>query len=119
LQTNGYRTAHVGKWHLTPRTNEPAVAEPYYPEHHGFLTNIAGNQWGAPGSYYWPYRRSGRIGLEAQINNFPPEEETRDRYLTDMLTDRAVALIREWKDEPFFLHFAHYAVHTPIQGRED
>src|SRR5690606_736330 len=46
-------------------------------------------------------------------------EETRDQYLTDMLTERAVSVVRELKDEPFFLYFAHYAVHTPIQGRKD
>ena len=37
-------------------------------------------------------------------------------YLTDGLTDHAVAFISENKDQPFFLCFAHYAVHTPIQS---
>ncbi|MGD9853757.1 MAG: sulfatase-like hydrolase/transferase [Planctomycetaceae bacterium] len=119
LQANGYRTAHVGKWHLTPRSTDKDVVEPFYPQHQGFDVNIAGNQWGAPGSYYWPYRHPGGTGVDARVENFPPDEETRDKYLTDMLTDRTVALLREWKDQPFFLYFPYYQVHRPIQGRKD
>ena len=40
------------------------------------------------------------------------------QYLTDREEEEAVALIRRWKDRPFFLHLAHYAVHTPIQAEE-
>ncbi len=119
LQANGYRTAHVGKWHLTPRSSDRSVVEPFYPEHQGFNVNIAGNQWGAPGTYYWPYRHPKRTGIDARVENFPPEEETRGKYLTDMLADRTVSLLHDLKDGPFFLYFAHYAVHTPIQGRKD
>jgi arylsulfatase A-like enzyme len=119
LREAGYRTGHVGKWHLTPRSPRRDVVEPFYPQHHGFEVNVAGNQWGSPGSYYWPFRNAMRTGVDARVANFPPEEETRDQYLTDMLTDRAVAILQEWKDEPFFLYFAHYAVHTPLQGRKD
>ncbi len=120
LQANGYQTAHVGKWHLTPRSSDRSVVEPFYPEHQGFDFNIAGNQWGAPGTYDWPYRNTRFKGIDARVENFPPEEETKDKYLTDMLTDRTVTLLHEMKDNnPFFLHFAHYAVHTPIQGRKD
>ncbi len=119
LQAVGYQTAHVGKWHLTPRSTERSVVEPFYPEHQGFDFNIAGNQWGAPGSYYWPYRHPTRKGVDARVENFPSQKETKGKYLTDMLTDRTVSLLHEMQDGPFFLHFAHYAVHTPIQGRKD
>ena len=120
LRRAGYRTAHIGKWHLSPRSDDAAVVSKYYPKNHGFEVNIAGNQWGAPGSYYWPYRRGKRKNeIGARVANFPDAVETRDRYLTDMLADQAVGLIEKWKDSPFFLHIAHYAVHTPIQGRKD
>ncbi|MBX3439668.1 MAG: sulfatase-like hydrolase/transferase, partial [Planctomycetaceae bacterium] len=119
LRAAGYRTAHVGKWHLTPRSTEAAVVEPFYPEHQGFDVNVAGNQWGSPGSYYWPYRHPTAKGLDARVDRFPPDEETKDRYLSDMLTDQAVEIMKRWKDEPFFLYFPHYNVHTPIQGRAD
>ena len=43
-------------------------------------------------------------------------------YLTDYLTDQAVAFIKENNPEktgnPFFLYLSHYAVHTPIQAKE-
>jgi len=116
----GYRTAHIGKWHLTPRSDDAAVVSKFYPRRHGFDVNVAGNQWGAPGSYYWPYRRARRKDdVSARVVNFPKAESTRDKYLTDMLTDQAVGLIEGWKDKPFFLHLAHFAVHTPIQPRRD
>ena len=58
LKANGYRTAHVGKWHLMPR-GEPDMND-YLPQHHGFDINIGGNEWGAPGSYFHPYASKGR-----------------------------------------------------------
>ncbi|MCC5906223.1 MAG: sulfatase [Balneolaceae bacterium] len=119
LSENGYRTAHIGKWHLTPRSNDPEIVEPYYPHNRGFEVNISGNQWGAPGSYFWDYRRSGLDGLESRVANFPPEKETKGLYLTNMKTNHVVRLIQEWQNEPFFINFSYYQVHTPIQGRPD
>jgi len=40
-------------------------------------------------------------------------------YLTDRLTNEAVEFITENKDKPFFLYLAHYAVHTPIEAKEN
>ena len=40
-------------------------------------------------------------------------------YLTDRLTDEALGFINDNKDGPFFLYFAHFAVHDPIDGRLD
>lgn len=99
LRQAGYRTAHLGKWHLGD--------EPYYPKEQGFDVNVGGGHWGSPpGGYFLPN------GLD-----LPTAQE--GEYLTDHLTDRAVDLIEEWgQDErPFFLYFAYYAVHTPIQGK--
>ncbi|WP_206109253.1 sulfatase [Paenibacillus sp. HB172176] len=97
LRDGGYRTWHVGKWHLG--------ASPYYPQHHGFDVNIGGNHFGQPKSgYFSPYH------LE-HLEDGPQGE-----YLTDRLTDEAIALLSEQSDRPFFLHLAHYAVHTPIQA---
>jgi arylsulfatase A-like enzyme len=98
LREGGYRTWHVGKWHLG--------GEEFYPEHHGFDVNIGGCNWGMPRKgYYSPY---GIVTLA---------EGPVGEYLTDRITDEAIRLIREGKDEkrPFFLNLWHYAVHTPIQ----
>jgi arylsulfatase A-like enzyme len=98
LRDGGYRTWHVGKWHLG--------GPDYYPEHHGFDVNIGGCDWGMPREgYYSPY------GISTLPNG--PEGE----YLTDRITDEAIRLIREADGEqPFFLNLWHYAVHTPIQA---
>jgi arylsulfatase A-like enzyme len=118
-----YRTAHVGKWHLTPRSSDPKVVGVYYPERHGFDVNIAGNQWGAPGSYHWPFVRKRRNrpaieGLQARVANFPKGGKKGD-YLTDTLTEHALRFIEENAKGSFFLYFPYYNVHTPIQGRAD
>ncbi len=96
LRDAGYRTWHIGKWHLGQ--------EPFYPLHHGFDVNVGGCHLGHPPSYFSPYR----------IENLAdgPDGE----YLTDRLTDEAIALIEQDDDKPFFLNLWHYAVHTPIQS---
>ena len=40
-------------------------------------------------------------------------------YLTDSLTDRAIQFIEGNKDQPFFLNFWYYTVHTPIQAKKE
>lgn len=119
LKGAGYRTAHIGKWHLTPRTQDADVVKEYEPTKHGFDRNVAGNQWGAPGSYYWPYfRGKGGNPLAARVRNFPEGGEKGD-YLTDTLTTECLRIIDDYKADPFYIYFPYYNVHTPIQGRGD
>jgi arylsulfatase A-like enzyme len=99
LKEGGYKTYHVGKWHLG--------SEPYWPEHHGFDINIAGCDWGAPRTYFSPY------------GNPRLKEGPAGEYLTDRLTDEAIRLIHESGESPFFMYFSHYAVHIPIQSPPD
>lgn len=107
LGGHGYKTAHIGKWHLTPRSEHLAVTKPYYPERHGFDINVAGNQWGSPpGGYFLP----NRLDLPGA---------TKGEYLTHELTDRALAILDDWQDESFFIYFPYYNVHTPIQAPAD
>lgn len=110
LKSAGYRTAHVGKWHLAPRGVKNY--KDFYPEHHGFDRNIGGGHWGAPSTYFHPY------GGKKAVENIPPGGQAGD-FLTDRLTDEALGIIREWKDVPFFIHFAYYAVHTPVMGKPE
>jgi len=100
LKSAGYATAAVGKWHLGD--------EPYFPEHQGFDLNVAGSNAGAPASYFHPY------GGRPRLSGGQPGE-----YLTDRLTDEAVNFIAAHRGAPFFLYLAHYAVHTPIQAKEE
>lgn len=95
----GYRTWHVGKWHLGGRGS--------WPDHHGFDVNIGGCEWGRPMHGYWsPYHCPA-------LSDGPDGE-----YLTDRLTDEAIALLEGDDDAPFFLNFWPYAVHTPIEAPE-
>ena len=108
LKSAGYATASIGKWHLGDA--------PYYPEHHGFDLNIAGGHTGHPASYFWPF------GAEKASHRVPGLAEAggqRGEYLTDRLTDEAEKFISAHKDQPFFLYFAHYAVHMPLMAKPD
>ena len=99
LRDGGYRTWHVGKWHLGD--------EPYWPQHHGFDVNVGGWSAGMPRSYFSPYHNP-------MLPDGPEGE-----YLTDRLTDEAIRLIENNDGRPFFLNLCYYAVHIPIQGKGD
>lgn len=100
LNENGYATWHVGKWHQGER--------PYYPDRHGFEVNVGGCSWGMPSNgYFSPW------GIETLEDG--PEGE----YLTDRLTDEAIDLIRKSDGRPFFLNLWYYAVHIPIQAKQE
>ena len=115
LKRLNYRTAHIGKWHLTPRDG---VEHPdLWPEAQGFDVNIGGFSAGAPGSYHWPFGR-GKDGQGGRVINLP-NQGNRGDYLTDTLTDEAVHIIDRWKDDPFFMYFSYYTVHTPIQAKKE
>ncbi|GAI51957.1 unnamed protein product, partial [marine sediment metagenome] len=105
LKSAGYTSCHVGKWHLG--------ADDWYPDRQGFDFNIGGCDFGQPPSYFDPYFRE-RQGQIPTLNRRREGE-----YLTDREADEAVKFIRRHKDMPFFLYMAHYAVHTPIQGKAD
>jgi len=99
FQDAGYATASIGKWHLG--------GEASYPEKFGFDVNVAGTDKAQPPGYFAPWKiptlSEGKAG----------------DYLTDRLTDEAEKFIERSKDKPFFLYLAHFAVHTPVQGRPD
>lgn len=108
LRDAGYLTALIGKWHLGDAR--------HYPETHGFDINIGGTLWGAPETFFWPYRGSGRYGPEFRY--VPHLEFGRPgEYLTDRLTDEALSVIDRAGKQPFFLYLAHHAVHTPIEAK--
>ncbi len=97
LREGGYRTWHVGKWHLGGPGRSPTDC--------GFDVNVGGCEWGMPqNGYFSPWGIPGMADA--------PE----GTYLTDHLTDAAIDLIRQPDTRPFFLHLSHYAVHTPIQA---
>ena len=113
LKAEGYRTAAVGKWHLQP-TGDPDQDD-YIPEKHGFDINVAGNQWGQPPSYHYPYTREQRP--DHTLGPMPEGGEPGE-YLTDRLTTEALKIVDGWKDDPFFLYLPYFVVHTPIEATD-
>lgn len=110
FRSAGYLTALVGKWHLGDA--------PYYPETQGFDINIGGTLWGAPETYFFPYRGEGRFGKEFR---YVPHLEggQAGEYLTDRLTDEAIKVIDLAQDRPFFLCLTHHAPHTPLEAKRE
>ncbi len=94
--SESYAKGHFGKWHLGDAPDRGPLQQ-------GFDFNIAGTNAGHPKSYFSPY------------SNAALEDGPEGEYLTDRLTDEAIAWLDEVKDRPFFLYLPYYAVHTPIQ----
>ncbi len=109
----GYRTIHVGKAHLGATGFEGAE-----PLNVGFEENVGGAAFGAPGSYFG--EKSYGHGTKRKSHAVPHLEEYHgtETFLTEALTREAKKRVAQAvKDEkPFFLHFAHYAVHSPFES---
>jgi arylsulfatase A-like enzyme len=107
LRAAGYRTAHIGKWHL-------GLTRPHWPEQQGFdVAFHCHPDPGPPGNYFSPYgvardgepRGQSKVGT---ITDGPPGE-----YIVDRLADEAVKFIEANRDRPFFLNLWQYGVHGP------
>lgn len=113
LKTAGYRTMFVGKAHFGP-IGEPSE----WPDKLGFDVNIAGCSWGQPGSYYG---EDGYGAIKGNKNRAVPHLEAyhgTDTFLSEALTIEAKRQISQAVEDgvPFFLDFAHYAVHGPFHS---
>jgi arylsulfatase A-like enzyme len=129
LKAGGYRTGVIGKWHL-------GAADEHYPTRRGFdewwgfltgQTNFIDPN--APNAVNGaPVRPAGAAGgdlsnpaavvnpLNAIITG--PDRQPVDLgqgFLTEQLTEQAIAFVDRSGDQPFFLYLAHHAPHTPLQ----
>lgn len=98
LQSAGYSTGYVGKWHLG---NGPA----FQPNHQGYesATVIGGPH--LPGRY----RVSGRSQWQPQPG----------QYRTDFEADVCIDFIKSHRSDPFFLMLSPFAVHIPLGAMSD
>ncbi len=114
LGAHGYATFMVGKWHLAKDSDISAAGPQHswpcqrgFDRFYGFLDAFT--------NLHQPHRLT-EDNHQVLVDRYPD-----DFYLTDDLTDHAVAMIRESKasnpDKPFFLYFAHGAVHAPLHAK--
>tara|TARA_R110002050_G_scaffold300813_1_gene473322 strand:+ start:1488 stop:3221 length:1734 start_codon:yes stop_codon:yes gene_type:complete len=126
-----YHSAFIGKWHIGGHG-----AKGYQPSDQGFEELV---YWDAPGSVYFEWKEEWlapfghKNSKYARYPNAPKRpqsdfvignigEETGEAYLTDDLAAQAVSFMKKRaaiEDQPFFLYFNHFAVHTPLQGKEE
>ena len=100
LESAGYATGLVGKWHLG------ALDPRYHPNARGF-DEFAGFRGGWQDYYDWRLDRNGTY------------ERADGRYLTDVFSDEAVGFIQRHHNEPFMLHVTYNAPHFPFQAPEE
>jgi arylsulfatase A-like enzyme len=107
LKQVGYGTALFGKWHLGYRREFGPIAHGF-DEFFGLLS--------ADIDHYSHREISGEPDL---YEGDQPIE--RKGYMTDLITERALAYIDKHASQPFFLEVAYNAVHWPFQapGRPD
>jgi len=121
LKTRGYRTLHLGKWHLgeTDTTRPEARG---FDEALGFLPG---------GSLYLPKNDPNVVGsiqdfdpidtflwanLPFAVTNNRSPRFAPPRYMTDYLADEAAKAIAANRNRPFFMYLAFNAPHTPLQA---
>jgi N-acetylglucosamine-6-sulfatase len=94
LQTAGYKTAHIGKWHMA---NSPKPR---------------------PGYDYWLCMEGqGKIYNPKLYEG--DQEYQYEGYITDIFTEKSVDFIKKSADAPFFLYIGHKAVHPEAVQRDD
>jgi len=103
LKEEGYTTFFAGKWHLG---NEGS-----YPKDHGFDINKGGYEAGGPyaGGYFSPFNNP-------KMEDHPDEK---GMSLQMKLAKEANHFMEQHKDTSFFAFLSFYAVHAPIQTRQE
>ncbi|CAN7993150.1 unnamed protein product, partial [Ixodes hexagonus] len=111
LKRLGYATHIVGKWHLGYYKKE------FTPPYRGFDSFFG--FYNGFGDYYRhlvEYVRIGHIGLDLWNNDVAVRTEC-GNYDTDMLTDKAIAIIASHDTtQPLFLYLSHRATHSALDN---
>ena len=115
LRSNGYKTGHVGKWHLGQHKNQLPMAEGFdfsfgergvhknMPDRtKEFATSRASDKYVLSDKTYAPFSVKHPKGMS---------------YPKDLVTETAVQFVKDSKEKPFFLYLAHWMVHYPIVTR--
>jgi len=110
----GYRTAHMGKWHL-------GLTQEHWPGQHGFeVTFHSAPDPGPPGStYFSPHgvHPDGKPGGARRVGNIV--DGPKGEHIDDRLGTEAIKYITEHQDEPFYLNLWMYDCHGPWEAKLD
>ncbi|MGC3969033.1 MAG: sulfatase [Pirellulales bacterium] len=111
LHDAGYRTAHVGKWHL-------GATRPHWPETQGFDVAWHAHPDPGPPSYFSPYgvKTEGEPRGQTHVGTITdgPDGE----YIVDRVADEAIRFIDANRERPFFLNVWQFGVHGPWGHKE-
>ncbi len=117
LKPAGYRTYHVGKWHVS-RNIKPDGPKYDWPIQRGFdhcYSTIAGG-----GSYFDPATLTKDNTQVSPLAD--PDYKPEQFYYTDAISDHAVRFIEDHQKEnagqPFFMYVAFTAAHWPLHAKE-
>lgn len=102
FSANGYATGIVGKWHL-------GLGDDFHPLRRGF-DDFVGFLNNTNVDTYLQFR----LEHDGEMRSYE-----NDGYLTDVISRQAIEFVRQHRDEPFFLHVAHYAPHRPLSAPQD
>lgn len=101
LRDAGWRTGHLGKWHLG--------REPFSPLQHGFESDLPHTPAPGPG---------GGKGYFAPWQFWPGEGQPGD-HIEDRMALEAEKFIAANKDRRFFLNYWAFSVHSPWMAKQD
>lgn len=111
--------AYIGKWHLGGHG-----AKGHQPGDHGFKEIAYFDAGGSPyfnWRQHWDNRqRHYKAMPQPELLIGTSGKETRETYLTADLTEQARRYLHaraKTPEKPFFLYFAHFSVHTPLQAQ--
>jgi arylsulfatase A-like enzyme len=102
LKQAGYKTGHIGKWHLGDALH-------FWPTQRGFdewygFSGGARSFWGSE-----PQKKANNV----LRRNGEPVPLKGLGHLTDVFTDEALSFVEKNRDQPFFLYLAYNAPHSP------
>jgi arylsulfatase A-like enzyme len=101
LQSAGYRTGLVGKWHATTDSSQPQRGFDYW-----FSYDVA------PAGWQNQYQHQGKVYFSEQGN-----KTTAEGFQSEALTDKAIEFMKQGKQEPFFLFLGYVDTHAPFENQ--
>ncbi|MEP1486812.1 MAG: sulfatase [Algibacter sp.] len=118
LKMNGYKTGHVGKWHMGSLEIQKSTNQGFdfsfesRGAHQGpkgqsnrvndFATHDENDSYRLSEEKYYPFTKNSPQGIS---------------YPKDDVTEKALEFLDQSKAEPFFLYLAHWMVHYPIHTK--